>query len=110
MPKTMPRMTKEGEARLPTALDAVVDLVNEGKDPDDAFVQGGVRTLDPTTAADMRSAALASRSVPVRHALSLTRACRLVRAVARAKSSPGGQQQIDRRLPGTSGRSVPGGC
>jgi hypothetical protein len=48
MPKTMPRMTKEGEVRLRAALDEVVDLVNDGKDPDDAIVQGGVRTLDLT--------------------------------------------------------------
>ena len=39
MPKTMPRMTKEGEERLRTALDDVVDLVNDGKDPDDAIVK-----------------------------------------------------------------------
>jgi hypothetical protein len=39
MPKTMPRMTKEGEARLRAALDEVVDLVNDGKDPDDAIVK-----------------------------------------------------------------------
>jgi hypothetical protein len=39
MAKTMPRMTKEGEARLRTALDEVVDLVNDGKDPDDAIVK-----------------------------------------------------------------------
>jgi hypothetical protein len=39
MPKTMPRMTKEGEERLRTALDDVVDLVNDGQDPDDAIVK-----------------------------------------------------------------------
>jgi hypothetical protein len=39
MPRTMPRMTKEGEERLRTALDEVVDLVNDGDDPDDAIVK-----------------------------------------------------------------------
>jgi hypothetical protein len=39
MAKTMSRMTKEGETRLRDALDEVVDLVNDGKDPDDAIVK-----------------------------------------------------------------------
>jgi hypothetical protein len=37
MGSTMPRMTEAGEARLRAALDAVVDLVNEGERPDDAI-------------------------------------------------------------------------
>jgi hypothetical protein len=39
MPRTMPKMTKEGEARLRDALDTVVDLVNDGTSPDDAIVK-----------------------------------------------------------------------
>src|SRR5215472_8750505 len=39
MPRTMPKMTKEGETRLRSALDAVVDLVNDGEAPDDAIVK-----------------------------------------------------------------------
>jgi hypothetical protein len=35
----MPKMTKEGEARLKAALDDVVDLVNGGDTPDDAIVK-----------------------------------------------------------------------
>jgi hypothetical protein len=35
----MPKMTKEGEARLRAALDEVVDLVNGGEAPDDAIVK-----------------------------------------------------------------------
>jgi hypothetical protein len=48
MPKTMPRITKEGEARLRAALDEVVDLVNDGKDPDDAIVKvASERSIPP---------------------------------------------------------------
>ena len=39
MPRTMPKMTKEGEAKLRDALDAVVDRINAGADPDDAIVK-----------------------------------------------------------------------
>jgi hypothetical protein len=35
----MPKMTKEGEAKLRDALDSIVDLVNAGTDPDDAIVK-----------------------------------------------------------------------
>ena len=39
MPRTMPKMTKYGEAKLRDALDSIVDLVNAGTDPDDAIVK-----------------------------------------------------------------------
>jgi hypothetical protein len=48
MPRTIPKMTKEGEAKLRDALDAVVDRINAGADPDDAIVKvASERTIPP---------------------------------------------------------------